>query len=74
MVVQRIWRIGRAMVIGVPQETGVRQHQGRITLIPKGAVVAEPNLPNLLREADRKEWHRSSATFEAVTKVPTQSQ
>ena len=35
LVVQRIWRIGGAMVIRVSEKTGVGKHQGRITLIPK---------------------------------------
>ena len=60
------------MVIGVSEKTGVGKHQGSITLIPKRAVVTQPNLVDLLRETDRKEWHRSSTTFEAPTKAPAQ--
>lgn len=60
------------MVVGVSQKTGVGKHQGRIALIPKRSVVTQPNLLDLLWEADRKEGHRSSATFESSTKVPAQ--
>ena len=60
------------MVVWVSKKAGVGQHQCGIALVPKGAVVAQANLVDLLRQANGKERHRSSTPLEASTKMPTQ--
>ena len=69
-VVQRVRGVGGLMIVRVSEKAGIRQHQCRVTLIPKRAIVTESNLLDLFGKANRKQWHRSCATFESAAKLP----
>src|SRR5688500_20139914 len=69
LVIERIRRIACRMVMRVPQEAGVRHHQGRVTLVPKRTVIGQSYLRNLLRQRDRKQWE-ANGLHESATQMP----
>ncbi len=60
------------MVVWIAEVAGVGQHQGRVSLVPKRTVVAEPDLVDFFGQANREQRHPSGAAFEASAELPVE--